>query len=320
MSSLTTLDRPAAGPAGGGRTGQGSLKREARRRRGAITLFLAPFFVLFAAVLVAPLGYAVWLSLFSEKSSGLGFGGSQTVFAGLDNYLDTLADPAFRDGFAVIAGYCALYIPLMIGGALLLALLLDSGLARVRRFFQLVLFLPHVVPGIIAALIWMYLYLPGVSPVVGALESGGIRWDFLSSDKVLGSVVNIALWEWIGYNMIIYFAALQAIPREVIEASTVDGAGPVRTALRVKLPMIRGAVVMTMLFTIIGSLQLFTEPMILADASAGVVSTWTPNMFAYTEAFSKNDYGQAAAASLLLAALAAGLSYAVTRFGARRGA
>lgn len=289
-------------------------KARARRRRGAIALFVTPFFLLFAAVIVAPLAYALGLSLFTEKSSGLGFGGSETVFAGLRNYLDTLADPAFRDGFLVILGYCLLYIPLMIGGALLLALLLDSGLTRLTKFFQLALFMPHVVPGVIAGLIWLYLYLPGISPIVDLL--GGA--NLLNGEHVLGAVVNIALWEWIGYNMIIYYAALQAIPKEVIEAATIDGAGPVRTALSVKLPLIRGAVVTTVLFTIIGSLQLFTEPMVLDNVSDGVVSTWTPNMYAYTAAFFKNNYGQAAASSLLLAALAATLSFFVTRWGNKR--
>ncbi|GAA4059090.1 carbohydrate ABC transporter permease [Nonomuraea soli] len=283
------------------------------RRRGAITLFTAPFFVLFAGVIVAPLGYALYLSLFSEKSSGLGFGGKETVFVGLSNYLDTLADRAFTDGFLVVAGYCLIYIPLMIGGALALALLLDSGLARLSKFFQLALFMPHVVPGVIAGLIWLYLYTPGISPIIDLL--GDV--DFLGASNVLGSVVNIALWEWIGYNMIIYFAALQAIPREVIEAATIDGAGALRTAISVKLPLIRAAVITTVLFTIIGSLQLFTEPMVLDNPSDGVVSTWTPNMYAYTEAFAKNDYGQAAASSLILAGLAAALSFFVTRWGNR---
>ncbi|MBB5079811.1 carbohydrate ABC transporter permease [Nonomuraea endophytica] len=290
------------------------MRSEAVRRRGAVALFVGPFFVLFAAVIVAPLGYAVYLSLFSEKSSGLGFGGTETVFVGLGNYLDTLKDRAFTDGFLVIVGYCLLYIPLMIGGALGLALLLDSGLARLRRFFQLALFMPHVVPGVIAGLIWLYLYLPGISPIVDLL--GGV--DFLGGGAVLGSIVNVALWEWIGYNMIIYFAALQAIPAEVLEAARMDGAGRLRTAFSVKLPLIRGAVITTLLFTIIGSLQLFTEPMVFDNSSDGVVSTWTPNMYAYNEAFGNNDYGQAGAASILLALLAAVMSYVVTKWSNRR--
>lgn len=217
----------------------------------AITLFVGPFMALFLAVIVTPLAYAVYLSLFSEKSSGLGFGGAETVFVGIANYVDTLKDQAFTDGFLIILGYCVLYIPLMIGGALGLALLLDSGLAWLKRFFQLALFMPHIVPGVIAGLIWLYLYLPGISPIVDFL--GGA--DFLTGGNALGAVVNIALWEWVGYNMIIYFAALQAIPAEVLEAARMDGAGRIRTAFSVKLPLIRGAVVTTVLFTIIGSLQ-----------------------------------------------------------------
>lgn len=288
-----------------------------QRRRWAIVLFTAPFLALFTATMIAPIGYALWLSLFREQSSGLGFGGAETIFSGLQNYLDTLADQAFRDGFLVLAGYCAFYVPLMLGSALLLALLLDSGVASLRKFFQLALFMPHIVPGVIAGLIWLYLYLPGVSPIVAALRDGGLNWDFLG-DHALSSVVNVALWEWVGYNMIIYFAALQAIPREVLEAATIDGASPLRVALRVKLPLIRGAVMTTVLFTIIGSLQLFTEPMVFDNVSDGVVSTWTPNMYSYTEAFGKNDYGQAAAASILLAVLAAALSFVVTRWGSKK--
>jgi multiple sugar transport system permease protein len=284
----------------------------------AVTVLLTPFFVLFTVVMVVPIGYALWLSLFTEQQSGLGFGGTQTVFTGLGNYLTALGDHAFRDGFLVLIGYCALYIPLLLAGGLTLALLLDSALARARRFFQLALFLPHAVPGIIAALIWVYLYTPQLSPVIGALQSGGLDFSFLSPGGALPAVVNIALWEWLGYNMVIFYAALQAIDRSVIEAATVDGAGAWRIATGVKIPLIRSSVVMVALFTVIGSLQLFTEPLIINQASsAALTSSWTPNMYAYAAAFTRNDYGLAAAASVLLALAAAVLSFAITRLSQR---
>ncbi|MFJ8130464.1 carbohydrate ABC transporter permease [Streptomyces hydrogenans] len=291
-----------------------------KARTRAAALLLTPFFLLFTAVLVVPIGYAVWLSLFTEKQSGLGFGGSETVFTGLGNYATALGDRAFRDGFGVLLGYCLLYVPLMMGGALGLALLLDTALARARRFFQLALFLPHAVPGIIAALIWVYLYTPQLSPVVRAMEAGGIGFDFFSPEGALPSVVNIALWEWLGYNLIIFYAALQAIDRSVLEAATVDGAGAWRVAFSVKIPLLRGSLAMVGLFTVIGSLQLFTEPLILSRGTgSAVTSTWTPNMYAYSAAFDRNDYGLAAAASILLALTAALLSFAVTRLtGARK--
>ncbi|OKI02975.1 sugar ABC transporter permease [Streptomyces sp. CB02923] len=284
----------------------------------AVSVLLTPFFALFVVVLVVPVGYAVWLSLFTEQQSGLGFGGTHTVFTGLGNYAAALGDHTFRDGFLVLLGYCALYIPLLLAGALTLALLLDSALARARRFFQLALFLPHAVPGIIAALIWVYLYTPQLSPVVGAMESGGLGFDFLSPSGALPSVVNIALWEWLGYNMVIFYAALQAIDRSVIEAATVDGAGAWRVATGIKVPLIRSSLVMVALFTVIGSLQLFTEPLILNQGSgSAVTSSWTPNMYAYTAAFARNDYGLAAASSVLLALAAALLSFFVTRLSRR---
>jgi multiple sugar transport system permease protein len=290
-----------------------------RGRGGAATLLLAPFFFLFAAVMVAPVGYALYLSLWVERSSGLGFGGAQRVFSGLGNYTRALADPAFRASFLVTAAYCLLYIPLMLGAALVLALLLDSTLARARRFFQLALFMPHAVPGLIAALVWIYLYTPGVSPIVGAL-GGGVHVDFLSAGFTLPSIVNIALWEWTGYNMVIFYVALQAIPREMLEAATIDGASGPRIAWSVKVPLIRPSLVLTGLFTVIGSLQLFTEPMILHGSSGHIVSTWTPNMYVFSAAFDRGDYGLAAAASVLLAVVAAVLSFVVTRFGTRQSA
>ncbi|CAN3985346.1 ABC transporter, permease protein 1 (cluster 1, maltose/g3p/polyamine/iron) [Kitasatospora purpeofusca] len=282
-----------------------------RGRYGAPAVLLAPFLVLFTACTLVPIGYAVRLSLFTEHRSGLGFGGTETVFTGLGNYTRALQDEAFRDGFLTIAQYCLLYIPLMTVLALVLALLLDSALVRAKRFFQLALFVPHAVPGIIAALIWMYLYTPGISPVLDVFQSLGVQPEPLGHP--LPAVVNMALWQWSGYNMVIFYAALQAIPREVLEAAVIDGAGPLRTALGIKIPLIRPSLAMVGLFTVIGSLQLFTEPMILHNTAPGVTSTWTPNMYAYTAAFERGDYGLAAASSVLLAVVAAGLSFGVTR-------
>ncbi|WP_103349806.1 carbohydrate ABC transporter permease [Amycolatopsis sp. CA-128772] len=297
--------RGTASPGGGG-----------SRTRAAASVLLAPFFILFAAATVVPIGYAIYLSLFTEHASGLGFGGSETVFTGLSNYSGALGDPSYRAGYLVIAEYCLLYIPIMLGLSLVVALLLDSALTRAKRFFQLALFLPHAVPGIIAALVWTYLYTPGISPVLGALGSAGADLDLLGHP--LPAVVNMAVWEWTGYNVVIFYAALQAIPREVLEAGVIDGAGSWRTAVAIKIPLIRASVGMVALFTVIGALQLFTEPMILHGSAPSVANAWTPNMYAYTAAFSGNNYGLAAASSVLLALVAAILSYVVTRAGRKR--
>jgi len=301
-------------------TTQASATRRTRRKTipgtggRTASVFLIPFFVLFALTMIAPVIYAIGMSLFAERRSGLGFGGATVEFVGLGNYVEVLSDTTFTDGFGRLAIYCLLYVPTLLAVALVLALLLDSAVAYAKRAFQLLLFLPHAVPGVIAALIWAYLYTPGVSPIVKALESGGIGIDFLSVQLVLPSMVNIAVWEWAGYNVIILFTALQALPREILEAARVDGAGEIRTALSIKTPLVWPALGVALLFTVIGSLQLFTEPKILSSATTAVTSTWVPNMWAYDAAFNRNNLPQAAAASIILALLAGLLSWVVTRF------
>ncbi|MGW8063728.1 carbohydrate ABC transporter permease [Streptomyces ziwulingensis] len=321
---MTTTTRPRV-PAGASRatgpapSASGPRARRAAKRRQltACGVLMTPFFALLVTVFLIPVGTAVHLSFFSEDQPGLGFGPERTIFVGLRSYAAVLTDPTFLGGLGTVALYCLIYIPLMVAGALLLALLLDSGAVRLRAFAQLALFLPHAVPGIIAALIWLYLYTPGISPVIELLAQGDVTIDFLGVHTVIPSIVNIALWSNLGYNVVIFYAALQAVPREVIEASVVDGAGPVRTALQVKTPLVRASLVMVSIFTLIWALQLFTEPMLLSQSSPMISSRFSPSMYIYDAAFTRNNYSLAAAASVVLLVCTIALSYGVTRFTGR---
>lgn len=292
-------------------------KAARRRQMTACGVLMAPFFALLVTVFLIPVGTAVHLSLYSDDQPGLGFGPERTVFVGLRSYAAVVTDPTFLGGLGTVALYCLVYIPLMVAGALVLALLLDSGVVRLRSWAQLGLFLPHAVPGIIAALIWLYLYTPGISPVIDLFARADITVDFLGVHTVLPSIVNIALWSNLGYNMVVFYAALQAVPREVIEASVVDGAGPVRTALQVKTPLVRASIVMVAMFTLIWALQLFTEPMLLSQSSPMISSRFSPSMYIHDAAFTRNNYSLAAAASVVLLAFTVALSYGVTRFTSR---
>lgn len=129
-----------------------------------------------------------------------------------------------------------------------------------RKTFLTLVFLPHAVPSVIAALIWSYLFAPGISPIVAALGRIGIHTDLLSPHLVMGSIAGIGVWEWTDYNAIIIFTSLQAVPHEILEAARVDGASELRATLSIKLPQILPALAVALLFTIIGTLQLFTEP------------------------------------------------------------
>ncbi|MBX7547760.1 sugar ABC transporter permease [Streptomyces sp. tea 10] len=315
MTATARVTTPRTAPAqpanGSRRTAQRAAKR---RRNGAAGVLMTPFFVLLTLVFLLPVGTAVWLSFFSDDHPGLGFGPARTVFVGLRSYSVVLTDPTFLSGLATVGLYCLIYIPLMVTGSLALALLLDSGVVRLRAWAQLGLFLPHAVPGIIAALIWLYLYTPGISPVIDALGKADVTVDFLGLHTTLPSIVNIALWSNVGYNMVVFYAALQAVPREVLEASVVDGAGPVRTALQVKAPLVRSSIVMVAMFTLIWALQLFTEPMLLHQSSQMINTRFSPSMYIYDAAFSRNNYSLAAAASVILLVITIALSYGVTRW------
>ncbi|WP_405455682.1 sugar ABC transporter permease [Streptomyces sp. NBC_00101] len=322
MAHTTSTPRPVPVASGTGRTaGPASPARPrtgrattGQRELGAAGVLMTPFFVLLVTVFLVPVGTAVWLSFFSDDQPGLGFGPEKTVFVGVRGYVAVLTDPTFLGGLGIVALYCLIYIPLIVIGALALALLLDSGVVRLRATAQLALFLPHAVPGIIAAIIWLYLYTPGLSPVIDLLGKADITVDFLGVHTVVPSIVNIALWSNLGYDMVVFYAALQAVPREVIEASVVDGAGPVRTALQVKAPLVRSSIVMVAMFTLIFALQLFTEPMLLGQSTPMINSRFSPSMYIYDAAFTRNNYGLAAAASVILLAFTVALSYGVTRW------
>jgi multiple sugar transport system permease protein len=149
---------------------------------------------------------------------------------------------------------------------------------------------------------WGYLYGPDFGPfaqLAHHLSMGAPK--FLSPTGMLPSIGNVVTWEYTGYNMIIMFAALQAVPPELTRAALVDGASFWRIARHIKIPLIRPAIILTAVFSIIGTLQLFNEPQILRAIAPSVVgSHYTPNLYAYTLAFTNQQYNYSAAISFVL--------------------
>src|SRR6185312_4045204 len=112
---------------------------------------------------------------------------------------------------------------------------------------------------------------------------------------LLGSLANVVTWEFVGYNMILLYAALRAIPSDLYEAAAVDGAGAWRIAWSIKLPALRPALLLTLVFSVIGSFQLFNEPQLLQRLAPNVIdSAFTPNIYAYSLAFTSQDLNYAA--------------------------
>src|SRR4051812_43824357 len=137
-------------------------------RSGAVPYaFLTPAIVLFVVFFALPIAYTGYLSLRRTRVSGLGLGkGSRTeVFVGLDNYKDAVGDPEFWHGWLRVLGYGTVVLVVMLGLALVFALILDWAAARMPRFGRIAIFLPYAVPGVIASLMWGFLYLPSLSPL-----------------------------------------------------------------------------------------------------------------------------------------------------------
>ena len=191
-----------------------------------------------------------------------------------------------------------------------LALLLESASAKWPQFFRAAYFMPYGVPGVIATILWGFLYIPGLSPVIDIASAVGLtNIDFLGPDTVLWSIANIVTWTYTGYNMLIIIAQLKSIPTEIYEAARVDGAGSWKIAWSIQLPLIRPALVLATVFSIIGTLQLFSEPLVLATSSPAIDSQYTPNLSAYTNAFAFNNYGVASAQAVIIALAAFVLSF-----------
>lgn len=304
----TKLHRGVAEPA---RRRRRNVTRSARESRTGWIL-VAPFFVVVALFLALPLGYALWLSMYKES---LAFG---STFSGLSNYTKTFTDPVFLDGVRRVVLFGIIQIPVMLGIALAGALALDALSTRFAKAYRLIAFMPYAVPTVLGALMWGFLYSDTFGPFAKIPTAfGGHSIRFFSGQMLLISLGNVVTWAWTGYNMIVLYSALQGVPREMYEAAVVDGATPVQIALRIKVPAIKAAISLAGIFTVIGTMQFFTEPAILARFAPDVSAGYTPNLYAYSLAFRFSQFHYSAAISFTLAVVVFVLSYAFV-FNSRR--
>lgn len=266
-------------------------------------LYCLPYVVVFLFGMIIPMFYALYLSFFKQSLLG------GTTFAGFDNFIAAFKDEALWSGFRRVLIYAAIQIPLNLILSLVAALILDSQRIRHIAVPRILLFLPYAVPGVIAALMWGYIYGDKYG-LVGQIASmvGATAPNMLSEKLMLFAIANICTWCSLGYNMLIYYSALIGIPTELYESARIDGASELRIAWSVKIPQIRGPIMMTVLFSVIGTLQLFNEPSILMNSAPNVItSNYTPNLYAYNLAFNGQNLNYAAAVSLVIGVIVMGL-------------
>jgi multiple sugar transport system permease protein len=277
-------------------------------------IFVGPFIVVFIAVFIVPVAYSIYLSFFRDQLIG------GNAFVGLKNYQQALGDEKFWASLGRVVLFFVVQVPVMLGLSLVAALALDSARLRASGFFRIALFLPYAVPGVVAAMMWGYMYGDrfGLAGNINDLLGSSVLKPF-AQQWLLVSIGNINTWEFLGYNMLIFYAALRVIPIDLYEAAELDGAGAFRIITGIKLPALRPAIVVATIFSVIGSFQLFNEPNILRTIVPSSISTsFTPNMYAYYLSFAGQQYNYAATIAIIMGVLTAVIAYVVQLRGSRK--
>jgi cellobiose transport system permease protein len=261
-------------------------------------LYIAPFFVLFGIFGIFPLVYTAWVSLTDRNLLA-----PEANFVGLDNYAELMHDEYFWHAVVNTMGIWVLSTIPQLVLALVIAHVLNRSL-RVRTFFRMSVLLPQVTSLVAVALIFTQLfgYRYGlVNYVLNQVGIENVNWEAgrLSSWIALSTMVT---WRWVGYNALLYLAAMQSIPDELYEASAVDGARSWRQFIHVTIPMLRPTIIFTVIISTIGGLQLFTEPFLFQPVQSGSTGGsarqyQTVAMYLYEKAFggTQFDFGYAAA-------------------------
>jgi multiple sugar transport system permease protein len=275
--------------------------------------FVGPFMVVFALVFLAPIAYSIYLSLYRNRLIG------GNAFVGLDNYQRVIQDPQFWSAFGRVALFLCVQVPIMLFLALLVALAIDSGRLYGAGFFRVAIFLPYAVPAVVAALMWGFMYGARFGLIGNLSDFLHVQLpDPLKPSLILASIGNITTWEYVGYNMLIFYSALRVVPTSLYESAEIDGAGQLRIIRSIKLPHIRGALVIAAIFSVIGSFQLFNEPSILKDLAPNAITTYfTPNFYAYSLTFSGQEFNYSAAVAVVMAVLTMIVAYVVQLRGSR---
>jgi len=284
-----------------------------RRRSWAGWQFVGPFMAVFALVFLAPIAYSIYLSLFRNRLIG---GNS---FVGLDNYQRAFTDPQFWSAAGRVTLFLVVQVPIMLFIALLVALAIDSGRLYGSSFFRVSIFLPYAVPAVVATLMWGFMYGSRFGLIGNLNDAFGVTLpDPLRPSLILASIGNIVTWEFVGYNMLIFYSALRVVPASLYESAEIDGAGELRTITAIKLPAIRGALVVATIFSVIGSFQLFNEPSILQSLAPNAITTYfTPNLYAYSLSFSGQQYNYSATVAIVMGVITMVVAYVVQLRGIR---
>jgi multiple sugar transport system permease protein len=291
--------------------------------RWAPYVFLSPFIVLFVVFTLFPLLFSLFLAFQSwEPTSGL----SAMKYIGLDNFAFALDDEWFwkslkNTGWLALAAGVPQHLI-----AIPLAVFIHASFKRMRNAVIGAYFLPYITSTVAIAIMFSSLFSTDfgvINLVLGALSKlpllaglfPGAAIDWLGQPENLQpAIATIVFWRYLGFNVVLYLAALQTIPGDLYEAATMDGAGRIRQFFSITLPSLRPMIYFGVTLSVIGGLQLFEEPFILTGGKGGTDQAgMTTAIYLYRMAFDFNDFGAASAMSWLLFLIVAVLTWLTNR-------
>lgn len=277
-----------------------------KRQPRAVYLAMVPGLVLAGMFTFYPILAAGYYSLYDWS----GFN-SPMIFIGLDNFARLMTDPFFWGAFKRSLIFLLGTVPLQMFISLWIAVLLNNQLLKLSNVFRTLIFLPVVTPVAVIGIVWTFLLSPFNGPINGLLLDLGLLSrpvDFLgSSDTVMGSVIAVYVWKWLGLTMIYWLAALQTVPDDVYEAAKLDNCKGARLLAFVILPIIRPFALVILLISAVGALNVF--PLIMSMTNGGpFFSSEVIEIFIYRSAFAtaegtRTQLGYAAAAGVLFGLL-----------------
>lgn len=269
---------------------------EKRRTALSAYLFISPFFILFAIFGLFPMIFSFYLSFF--RWDGL----NPMTFNGFDNFKFILNDPVFYSAIknTFIIGLLGTLPQIIV--AIIIAFALNSTLIRFRNTFRTFIFLPYITSIVAVAIIFGVVFnnqpFGFANYVLSFFDMGPIRWN-AEYWPVKIAIATMVFWRWVGYNTIIFLAGMQSIPRELYEAAKIDGATLFQQIRLITLPMLKPITMFVVFTATIGSLQLFTEPLIFLGRGLREEGI-TMVAYLWRDAFVYNSFGTASAAAIVL--------------------
>ncbi|KQM52113.1 MULTISPECIES: carbohydrate ABC transporter permease [unclassified Sphingomonas] len=287
------------------------------RQERAAWLFSAPVLAIIALVFVLPTALAMALSVTDYSIYALA-DWANLRFVGLGNFVDLFSTPLFWRAIGNTALFAVLGVPMAIGASLAVALLLNDATVRWKPLWRVLLFAPYVTSIVATAVVWRFLFNERSGLLNRALATIGIApVDWLGNPHTsIPAILIFVTWKIFGYNMIVFTAALSAVPQDLMEAARLDGAGRWGRFRHVTLPAIGPTLLLAAVMSVAGFLQIFAEPYVMT-LGGPAQSTTTILYFMFDEGFKWWNLGQASAVAFVLFLMILVLTMVQTRIGRR---